>query len=338
MPCSRQPLSTTTALSFSGVSTRLIGKLPRSTASPAGSSRTPVGNGEVKRGFLCADTDVHSSAENERASRQIRSENIDLVSCSVASFIRDFTYAFLPTNSVGLFCDFLPAPEVCKPLRALIRISPSHSRFFVHRVCQQQDGSAEKQRVEEIVQRNHVCGRSEEHRQVNPQHRQQNREPQRRGCYARFPIHEQADACDNQNHANKITQENSPGNPFGSEFLQRNSRCVCRVQQMLHPIEQRRNAHEESRKGGSYRDRLCGRRLSWPSAPRRHCESESAAAEGKLSQRQGPEKSVAWVRNDGRQVHYEYEDQQRHSDQRRCQPRLDENGNTERRAKKTKAH
>src|SRR4030095_8320623 len=99
-----------------------------------------------------------------------------------------------------------------------------------------------------------------------------------------------------------------------------------------------RNAHEESRKGGSCRDRLCGRRLSWPSAPRRHCESESAAAEGKFSQRQGPEKSIAWVRNDGWHVHYEYEDQQRHSDQSRCQPRLDENGNTERRAKKSHAY
>src|SRR5580700_3733321 len=76
MPCSRQPLSTTTALSFSGVSTRLMGRLPRSTASPAGSSRTPVGSGEVKSGFLWADTDVHSSAESERTSLQIRSENI----------------------------------------------------------------------------------------------------------------------------------------------------------------------------------------------------------------------------------------------------------------------
>src|SRR4029077_695766 len=53
-----------------------MGKLPRSTASPAGSSRTPVGSGEVKSGFLWADTDVHSSAESERASRQIRSQNI----------------------------------------------------------------------------------------------------------------------------------------------------------------------------------------------------------------------------------------------------------------------
>src|SRR5712692_11927113 len=79
MPCSRQPLSTTTALSFSGVSTRLIGKLPRSTASPAGSSRIPVGSGEVKSGFLWADTDVHTSAESERASRQIRGENITVV-------------------------------------------------------------------------------------------------------------------------------------------------------------------------------------------------------------------------------------------------------------------
>src|SRR5260370_19041330 len=73
-------------------------------------------------------------------------------------------------------------------------------------------------------------------------------------------------------------------------------------------------------------------------SPRRQCEREPAAAEGKFAQRQGPKKSVAWVRNDGWHVHYEYEDQQRHSDQSRCQPCLDENGNTERRAKKSKAH
>src|SRR5947207_2185309 len=80
MPCSRQPLSTTTALSFSGVSTRLMGKLPRSTASPTGSSRTPVGSGEVKTGLVWADSEVHSSAESARASRRIRSENITGVS------------------------------------------------------------------------------------------------------------------------------------------------------------------------------------------------------------------------------------------------------------------
>jgi hypothetical protein len=33
----------------------------------------------VKSGFLWADTDVHTSAESERASRQIRSENITSV-------------------------------------------------------------------------------------------------------------------------------------------------------------------------------------------------------------------------------------------------------------------
>jgi hypothetical protein len=27
---------------------------------------------------------------------------------------RDFPYALLPTNTVGHFCDFLPAPQVCK--------------------------------------------------------------------------------------------------------------------------------------------------------------------------------------------------------------------------------
>jgi hypothetical protein len=36
--------------------------------------------------------------------------------------------------------------EVTMPLLAVIRINPSHSPFFVHRVCQQQDGAAEKQR------------------------------------------------------------------------------------------------------------------------------------------------------------------------------------------------
>lgn len=41
-------------------------------------------------------------------------------------------------------------------------------RLFVNRVRQQQNGSAEKQYVEEKVQRNHVCRRGAEHRQVNP--------------------------------------------------------------------------------------------------------------------------------------------------------------------------
>src|SRR6266568_4134423 len=76
MPCSRQPLSTTTALSFSGATTRLIGKLPRSTASPAGSRRNPVGSGEVNGGLVWANADVHSNADSERASRYLRTENI----------------------------------------------------------------------------------------------------------------------------------------------------------------------------------------------------------------------------------------------------------------------
>ena len=42
---------------------------------------------------------------------------VDLVSCGLAGFIQDFPNAFLPTNSVGLFCDFLPAPQVCKPFK-----------------------------------------------------------------------------------------------------------------------------------------------------------------------------------------------------------------------------
>src|SRR5437773_6373819 len=139
-------------------------------------------------------------------------------------------------------------------------------------------------------------------------------------------------------HTNKITQGNSPGNPLGSELLQRNSRHVFRVQQMLHAIEKRRNAHEESRNGGQCLRQLCARWLSRPSAPRRHRESESAAAEGELSQGQGPKKSVVWMRKRARQVHYEYEDQQRHPDESRCQPCLDEKDNTERRRKKSDAH
>src|SRR5207245_2031561 len=103
-------------------------------------------------------------------------------------------------------------------------------------------------------------------------------------------------------------------------------------------IEYRGNAHEEPRNGGQCRRLLCARWLSRPSAPRRHRESESAAAEGELSQGESPKKSVVWMRKGARQVHYAYEDQHRHADQSRCQPCLDENGNTERRAKKTGAH
>jgi hypothetical protein len=49
---------------------------------------------------------------------------VDLVSCCLASFIRDFPYAFLPRISLGLFYDFLPAPQVCKPFY------PSRPRVF----------------------------------------------------------------------------------------------------------------------------------------------------------------------------------------------------------------
>jgi len=35
-------------------------------------------------------------------------------------------------------------------------LNPRHSWFFVKRVCQQQNGAAEKQCVEEKVQRNHA--------------------------------------------------------------------------------------------------------------------------------------------------------------------------------------
>src|SRR6266568_698812 len=91
MPCSRQPLSTTTALFFSGVSTRLIGKLPRSTASRAGSSRKPVGSGELKTGFVWAKTELHSSAESERTSGQLPSENITGV-----------PHTFKTTNDISL--------------------------------------------------------------------------------------------------------------------------------------------------------------------------------------------------------------------------------------------
>jgi hypothetical protein len=45
-------------------------------------------------------------------------------------------------------------------------LNPRHSWFFVKRVRQQQNGSAEEQCVEETVERNHVFGRGQEHRQV----------------------------------------------------------------------------------------------------------------------------------------------------------------------------
>src|SRR5215468_2953118 len=104
---------------------------------------------------------------------------------------------------------------------------------------------------------------------------------------------------------------------------------------MLHAIEQRSNAHKQSWEGDPCRD---WRALSLPSTPRRHRESQSAAAEGKLSQRQGPKKSIVRVSNRGWDVHYEYEDQHRHSHQCRCKPCLNESGNTEPRQNKTDAH
>jgi hypothetical protein len=91
-------------------------------------------------------------------------------------------------------------------------------------------------------------------------------------------------------------------------------------------------------KSASARIRLCGRLPSQPGVPPRHRESKSAAAKRELSQSQGPEKPVARVRNDGRHVHCEYEDQECHSDQGRCQPCLHEDGDAECRAKKSQAH
>ena len=36
------------------------------------------------------------------------------VGWSVLAFIRDFPYGLMPTNGVGDFRDFLPAPRICK--------------------------------------------------------------------------------------------------------------------------------------------------------------------------------------------------------------------------------
>ncbi len=58
-----------------------------------------------------------------------------------------------------------------------LTLNPRPRLFPVNSVRQQENGSAEEQRVEEIVQRHRVRGRGEEHRQVNPQHCQQNRKP-----------------------------------------------------------------------------------------------------------------------------------------------------------------
>src|SRR6516164_11014573 len=75
IPCSRQPLSTTTALSPSGAGTTLSGILPRATASPTASRWTPVGNGEVKTGFS-AGANVQNSAETEAWIEQQRSNSM----------------------------------------------------------------------------------------------------------------------------------------------------------------------------------------------------------------------------------------------------------------------
>src|SRR6476620_6842770 len=107
---------------------------------------------------------------------------------------------------------------------------------------------------------------------------------------------------------------------------------------MLYPVEDRRYAHEESRKGCPRHRRLRGRRRSRPRAPPRHGKSERTAAEGELSQRQGPSESVVGVRSDGWHVHDENENEHRRADQGGCQPCLDENRNSERRAKKSEAY
>ena len=121
--------------------------------------------------------------------------------------------------------------------------------------------------------------------------------------------------------------------------MQRNSGHVFRVQQMLDPIEYRRNAHEESRKGCPCHRRLRGRRRSRPSAPRRHRESESAAAEGELSQRQGPSESVVGVRSDGWHVHDENEERTSSSPTRAAANRAwMRTAIAERRAKKSEAY
>src|SRR5215472_2301717 len=65
----RHLLSTTTALSPLGAATTLSGILPSSTASPAGSRRTPVGRGDV-RTRACAGAAPQSRAERANRLRQ----------------------------------------------------------------------------------------------------------------------------------------------------------------------------------------------------------------------------------------------------------------------------
>jgi hypothetical protein len=47
-------------------------------------------------------------------------------------------------------------------------LDPRHCQFFVRRVSQRQNGAAEKQCVEEKVQRTHIYGCGQEDRQVDP--------------------------------------------------------------------------------------------------------------------------------------------------------------------------
>ena len=63
-----------------------------------------------------------------------------------------------------------------------------------------------------------------------------------------------------------------------------------------------------------------------------------AAAKCQLSEGQGPKKPIPWVRHNGWYIHYEYEDQQHHSYQSRCQARVDENRDAERRAQESESH
>jgi len=63
------------------------------------------------------------------------------------------------------------------PVRISRLFTPTAFARLGHRACQEQDGSAEKQCVEEKVECNHVFWRGEKQRQVNPQYGQKDREP-----------------------------------------------------------------------------------------------------------------------------------------------------------------
>jgi len=164
------------------------------------------------------------------------------------------------------------------------------------------------------------------------QHSQQIVSPKNVAAIA-FLIYEQADACDNQNHASKYSRK-FVGNPLGTDFAAE-LQGEFRVQQIsLH--RNRRNAQKEIAEKATSRDRLCGGRLSRPSAPCDIAKAKAPPLKASCLNVRAQENllSVCLRRPWNSIINTKVSIVIRQS---RCQPRLDKNGNTEPRAKKTKA-